>query len=329
MKRVLLSIVLCTLLVSLGAGSVWAAPPVSPHIVHVVRWGENLTSIAARYGTTIQAILHANGLPNANRIYAGQRLVIPTAAPPQAPPASCGQTYTVRYGDTLSGIALRFGVSMNAILRANRVVNPHRIYPGQVLSIPCGAQPAPPHVQPPQHVPPRPRPAPPDTCSYWYHVRRGDTLAKIAWRFGVSTWSIVRANNIANPNVIYVGQRLCIPGHAAPYDAPARPHAPVKPGCDHIYRPRPGSILSGPVQPLGTAYVDNFWYYKWEYRKDGLDNWHYITGEDEAVVDGRLGVFDTRTVPDGTYFLRLVVVDRTGNYPPPCEFRVNIDNHRY
>ena len=140
MKRLLFGIILCTLLVTLGVGFVSAAPPASPHIVHVVRWGENLTSIAAQYGTTIHAIMQANGLPNANRIYAGQRLLIPHAAPPPAhPPASCGQTYTVRYGDTLSGIAYRFGVSVNSLMQANGVINPHRIYPGQVLSIPCAA----------------------------------------------------------------------------------------------------------------------------------------------------------------------------------------------
>jgi LysM repeat protein len=324
MKRVLLGVLFCTLLFSLGAGSVWAAPPESSEIVHIVRWGENLTSIAAQYGTTIQAIMNANGLTNANRIYAGQRLRIPQTSWGPSPPATCGQTYVVSYGDTLSGIAYRFGVTVNALMQANGIVNAHRIYPGQHLAIPCGQQPTPPHPNPPWPAPP-PQPAPPGQCTTWHIVRPGDTLAKIAWRFKTSIWPIVRANNIANPNVIHVGQRLCIPG-GTPSPVPPKPY-PTTPGCEHVTLPRPGARLSGVFHTKGTAVIENFWYYKLEYRADGLDNWHYIAGKHDPVVDGYLGSFDTRGLPDGTYFLRLVIVDRTGNYPPPCEMVVHIDNH--
>jgi LysM repeat protein len=318
MKRLLLGTLLCTLLVTLGVGFVSAAPPASPHIVHIVRWGENLTGIAAQYGTTIQAIMHANGLANANRIYAGQRLLIPKAVqPPAPPPATCGQTYTVRYGDTLSGIAYRFGVSVNALMHANGTVNPHRIYAGHVLSIPCS------QATPPVHPPKPPHPVPPAQCSAWYTVRPGDTLAKIAWRFQTSIWPIVRANNIANPNVIHVGQKLCIPGAIKP--VPPKP-MPSKPGCEHLAWPRQGAQLSGVAWAKGTAVIENFWYYKLEYRMDGLDHWHYITGQHDPVIDGVLGSFDTRLVPNGTYFFRLVVVDGTGNYPPPCEIVVRVKN---
>jgi len=57
--------------------SVAALPAEAQAQVHVVRRGETLTAIAARYGTTPQAIVRLNGLANANRIYAGQRLKIP------------------------------------------------------------------------------------------------------------------------------------------------------------------------------------------------------------------------------------------------------------
>jgi LysM repeat protein len=323
MKRILFSILLCILLVTLGAGSAWAAPPASTHLVHIVRWGENLTGIATQYGTTIHAIMSANGISNPNRIYAGQRLLIPKMMPPPAPPATCGQTYTVRYGDTLSGIAYRFGVGVNALMQANSIVNPHRIYPGQRLAIPCDTQPMPPYH------PPAPAPGPPAYCSTWYIVHRGDTLAKIAWQYGIGIWPIVKANNIANPNVIYVGQRLCIPKPVPPPDSkPPEPKpVPSKPGCEHLTLPKAGARLSGVLHAKGTSVIENFWYYKLEYRADGLDNWHYITGKYEPVVDGYLGSFDTRIVPDGTYFFRLVIVDHTGNYPPPCEIVVRVNNH--
>ncbi|MEA3342211.1 MAG: LysM peptidoglycan-binding domain-containing protein, partial [Chloroflexota bacterium] len=75
--------------------------------VHVVQRGENLFRIALRYGMTAQALAAANGIANVNHVYVGQRLVIPGRGTPPAPPAPSGQTYTVRRGDTLSGIARR------------------------------------------------------------------------------------------------------------------------------------------------------------------------------------------------------------------------------
>ncbi len=56
------------------------------------------------------------------------------------------------------------------------------------------------------------KPAPSNECATVYHVQRGDTLSKIAHRYGVDAHALARANGIINPNVIYRGQRLCI-GH--------------------------------------------------------------------------------------------------------------------
>jgi LysM repeat protein len=111
--------------------------------VHIVQRGENLFRIALRYGLTTQALAAANGIANPNRVYVGQRLVIPGSGTSPAPapspdPTSSGQTYTVRRGDTLSAIALRYGVSMWALAQANGISNPSLIYVGQVLKIPSG-----------------------------------------------------------------------------------------------------------------------------------------------------------------------------------------------
>lgn len=302
MKKVTLGVLICALLVLLGAQVTWAAPPRSNPIVHIVRWGENLTSIARQYGTTIRAIVAANRLANANRIYAGQRLVIPGRWTP--PVGGC--SYIVQRGDTISGIAYRHGVSISSIVYANRIVDSNRIYAGQRLVIPCAAP-----------VPPTPAPS-----GWYYVVRRGDTLAKIALRFGTSVWRIATANNIANPNLIYPGQRFYIPKGTPP----TPPSSPTRPGCEHLDWPRAGARLSGIVQAWGTADHEHFGYYKLEYRKDGLDDWHYITGAETPVSDGALGAWDTRTVTDGSYTFRLVIVDQTGNYPPPCEIPVRVNN---
>lgn len=102
-----------------------------------VRWGETLSSIARVTGVSAWAIAQANGLANPNRIYAGQWLWIPCAAPPPPPPPSCGYWYTVRWGDTMNSISYRTGISPWAIAQANGIYNLNRIYAGQVLWIPC------------------------------------------------------------------------------------------------------------------------------------------------------------------------------------------------
>ena len=137
MKKVSLGLMIAAVLtltaVQLGwaTPSAWAAPSDHP-LIHIVRWGENLSRIAVRYGTTVHAIAHANGIANPNRIYAGQRLRIPGAAPSPGG----GFWYTVHYGDTLSGLAWRFGRNMWTIANANGITNPNWIYAGRKLYIP-------------------------------------------------------------------------------------------------------------------------------------------------------------------------------------------------
>jgi LysM repeat protein len=185
-SALVVGLLVAALLLPMGAQTVSA----STCPIHIVQRGENLYRISLRYGTTVHAIARANGISNPSRIYAGQRLVIPCGS---QPPPSSGRVYTVRYGDTLYSIARHFGASAQAIMRANGLANPNRIYAGQRLIIPSGGG------------------TPPPSQGTWYTVRPGDTLASIAWRLGVNMWAFVRANNIPNPNRIYVGQRLYIP----------------------------------------------------------------------------------------------------------------------
>jgi len=113
-----------------------AAPPVPPAgypVYHLVQRGENLTRIAARYGTTIWAIAQANGIWNINYIRVGQLLLIPVAAPGPIPGP---QYYIVQRGDTLSAIAWRFGTTVWALAQANGIWNANLIYVGQRLYIP-------------------------------------------------------------------------------------------------------------------------------------------------------------------------------------------------
>jgi LysM repeat protein len=143
MKKASLGLMIAALLALVAAQLGWAMPTVqaapSPHgHIHYVRWGENLWRIARLYGTTVEAIAAANGILNPNRIYAGQRLVIPGYPRPRPHPwhAPGGFWYRVRYGDTLSGIAWRYGRSTWSIANANGIGNPNWIYAGQLLYIP-------------------------------------------------------------------------------------------------------------------------------------------------------------------------------------------------
>jgi peptidoglycan/xylan/chitin deacetylase (PgdA/CDA1 family) len=110
-------------------------PPTSP-VLYTVRSGDNLYRIALRYGVTVSSIVAANHLANANVIRVGQVLTIPIGAPPTSPPPTSPVLYTVRSGDNLYRIALRYGVTVSAIVAANHLSNANVIRVGQVLTIP-------------------------------------------------------------------------------------------------------------------------------------------------------------------------------------------------
>ncbi len=105
--------------------------------IHVVRRGETLSGIAARYGVSIGALAKTNHIKNRNRIYVGMRLQIPgRSSGSNAGSTSKGATYKVKRGDTLSAIGRRFGVSVAALKAANGIKNANRIRVGQRLVIP-------------------------------------------------------------------------------------------------------------------------------------------------------------------------------------------------
>lgn len=106
-----------------------AAPAAPATTIHVVTWGETLSSIAARYGTTWQALQALNGLQNPNFIVVGQRLVIRGGYSA----VTAARSHVVVRGETLSGIAARYGTSWQQLAAKNGLRNPNLIYPGQRL----------------------------------------------------------------------------------------------------------------------------------------------------------------------------------------------------
>jgi membrane-bound lytic murein transglycosylase D len=184
--------------------------------VHIVAAGETLSGIARRYGTTVAALQTANRIERPDRIAIGRRLIVPTtasaalaaraAADPgtasgpsadnmPAAPASAqaagrstntsaarahAKTYTVRSGDTLSGIASRHGLSLAQLTAINGISANVTIRPGQTLLL-----------------------SPRTT----HTVQRGDTLGSIARRYGVAVADLRDWNRLPS-DLIKPGDRL-------------------------------------------------------------------------------------------------------------------------
>lgn len=123
------------------------------------------------------------------------------SASPGSSPGSPGGTHTVRDGQTLSGIAAQYGVSLSALLRANpQIRNPDLIYPGQQIHLPGGAGAGNGKAG----------------AGGTHTVHSGETLSGIAAERGVSLSALLRANpQIRNPDLIYPGQQIHLPGGSA------------------------------------------------------------------------------------------------------------------
>ena len=103
---------------------------------YTVQKGDTLGAIAQRFGVGLPSLLQANPeITNPNVIYIGQRITLPGTGPSHN---TQSQKYTVKPGDTLSGIAQKFGVGLQSLRQANpQVSDPNMIYPGQVLTVPA------------------------------------------------------------------------------------------------------------------------------------------------------------------------------------------------
>jgi LysM repeat protein len=184
-----------------------------------------------------------------------------------------------------------------------------------------------------------------------YTVRQGDNLFRVGLRYGETAGDLLDANCLSG-TTIEVGDILYVPPvtpRALPTAAPttAAPRmtgqtAGVVPtgtqtatdgACSNpdstISAPPVGSVLSGVVEFRGSALLPNFRFYKLEIREEGAstaaDFITFYTGE-QQVDDGLLLNFDTRAWPNGQYWIRLVVVDDTGNYPERCSILYTITN---
>ena len=149
---------------------------------YIVKAGDTLSRIAARYNTTVSALVRLNDITNPDLIYPGEVIRI------RGNVASYEViTYTVERGDTLSRIAARYNTTVSELVRLNDITNPDLIYVGEVLRV---------------------RGNVPSNQLTNYTVRAGDTLSRIAARYNTTVSELVRLNDIKNPDLIYVGEVL-------------------------------------------------------------------------------------------------------------------------
>lgn len=166
---------------------------------YTVKSGDTLYSIANQFNTTVANLKELNNLTS-NNLQIGQVLLVTEKVYPNV------TTYTVQRGDTLYGIASKFGTTVSTIRKLNTLTS-NTLLPGQQILIPASTEPAEPTV------PVEPEPTPPtetETPYLMYTVQRGDSLWKISQRYGIPVNEIIAFNNLDTIN-LKVGDELRIP----------------------------------------------------------------------------------------------------------------------
>jgi membrane-bound lytic murein transglycosylase D len=177
---------------------------------HTVRRGETLSAIARRYGISSSEIARHNKLKSQHTLSVGQTLEIPvptgaladnyddnsddSPAPSRSSSGSTkGSKYTVKRGDSLWELAKKFGTTTSAIRRINGMGAHDPLVAGRMITVPGAGSER-------------------EAGSFYYTIRRGDTMSTIAGKFGIALKKLMASNQSINPNRISAGQRILIPG---------------------------------------------------------------------------------------------------------------------
>lgn len=191
--------------------------PEEEYQTYVVQAGDTLSGIAVQYGVPVSLLQVLNNLEDsADLILLGQILRVPVLA---APEVACTVTHAVQAGESLWGIAVRYGVTLDELVQRNQLANPNLVSEEQELCIPeTGALPG--DAGAAAYAPEfswviR------STESFWYTVNVGDTLEWIALRYGWTVDELLATNALDGNVAVVPGQLIRIPGHAAAEDVPS------------------------------------------------------------------------------------------------------------
>jgi len=199
--------------------------PLSRWTTYRLQAGDTLASVAERSGMTESFLREVNGIPAGRKVLPNSTLLVLADADEQTDIAAEEAdaklrlsplttwrrvTYRVRSGDTLSSIARRWHITVKSIVQGNRLRS-DRLHSGQrlVLTVPNVAR------EPIRTA--AKTSAPSSSGHVIYAVKRGDSLASIAQRYGVSTASLKTTNRLSS-NTIRAGQRLRIPKSGEPIE---------------------------------------------------------------------------------------------------------------
>ncbi len=178
----------------------WGTPVHAQGATYTVQPGDNLSEIAARYGTDAATLARLNGLSNARLIRVGQTLIVSGSGAASSSVATGSGSYTVQPGDTLLEIAARYGISLETLRALNGMTPYSRLYAGTTLII-SGS--------------PSASAATASSASSsgggTHVVQRGEYLTAIAARYGTTVQAIVNANDLPTARAIHPGQVLEIP----------------------------------------------------------------------------------------------------------------------
>ena len=184
---------------------------------YTIARGDTISAVAGRYGLDTFAVLKLNNLQANTLIYPGQKIKLTGSTPAPATSAtvapasssSAGSSvYTVKAGDTLSGIADSHGVGLSKVLKWNGLGMGSIIYPGQKIKLGSGSSTQAPSAPAATTKPASSTPA----SSGSYTIKAGDTLSGISARNNVRLSDVLSANRLTMSSIIYPGQKLVIPG---------------------------------------------------------------------------------------------------------------------
>jgi len=185
------------------------SPSVSPAdsaLLHLVTPGQNLAVIAAKHGLSLAELTKANGFTEQSLIFPGQKLIIPIPLSEELE-IKAPTEHLVALGESIFAIAARFGISVTLLQKLNNLSDSSILFPGTKLKLVEDK------IPDTTNLPAKLARAFPAHCLvHGYHVvRTGDQPSRVAAFHGVSTQSLLTANDMSWNSTFYEGQKLIVP----------------------------------------------------------------------------------------------------------------------